>query len=69
MHRLRSGPTLSQTKLLDNYYVSATMENEKKEIDYVEKAYDVSPTRTDDHPEQDWTAEEERAVVYVSCTT
>jgi hypothetical protein len=40
------------------------MEDEKRSVDHVEKAYDVAPTDSDDHPEQDWTAEEEKAVVY-----
>lgn len=39
---------------------------EKNDIEHVEKAYDASPADSDGHPEQDWTPEEERAVVYVS---
>jgi hypothetical protein len=41
------------------------MDDEKRGVDHVEKAYDVSPIGSDGHPEQDWTAEEEKAVVYV----
>ena len=40
------------------------MQDEKYDVAHVEKAYDVTPTSDDDHhPEQDWTPEEERAVV------
>jgi hypothetical protein len=42
------------------------MEDDKRSVDHVEKAYDVAPTDNDSHPEQDWTAEEEKAVVYAS---
>jgi hypothetical protein len=42
-----------------------TMKDEKRDIEHVERAYDVSPVDNDHHPEQDWTAEEEKAVVYV----
>jgi hypothetical protein len=51
--------------LFNNYYVE-TIDNGKKDIDHIEKAHDVSPTDTDVHAEQDWTPEEEKAVVYVS---
>jgi hypothetical protein len=40
------------------------MEEEKKNVEHVEKAYDVSPTDTDAPPEQDWTPEEEKVIVY-----
>jgi hypothetical protein len=45
------------------------MDNKKNDIDHIEKACDVSPTGTDVHPEQDWTPEEEKAVVYVPCAS
>jgi hypothetical protein len=41
------------------------IEDDKQDIEHVEKAYDASPTDVDVHPEQDWTLEEESAVVYV----
>ncbi|KAL1605513.1 hypothetical protein SLS59_003315 [Nothophoma quercina] len=38
--------------------------DEKQDVDHVEKAYDSpSPIDRDIHPEQDWTQEEERAIV------
>lgn len=38
--------------------------DEKLNVDHVEKAYDSpSPQDRDVHPEQDWTLEEERAIV------
>jgi hypothetical protein len=40
------------------------MEEEKRDVEHVEKAYDVSPAETDTHAEQDWTPEEEKAIVY-----
>ncbi|KAJ4368432.1 hypothetical protein N0V83_006789 [Neocucurbitaria cava] len=40
------------------------MVKEKHDVDYVEKAYDVPiPPEGGEHPEQDWTPEEEKAVV------
>lgn len=40
------------------------MDNEKQSVEHVEKAAsDVTPREGDVHPEQDWTPEEERAVV------
>lgn len=39
------------------------MMNEKADADRVEMAYDVAPTDSGDQPEQDWTAEEEKAIV------
>lgn len=43
------------------------MVKEKQNVDFVEKAYEVpTPPEGGDHPEQDWTPEEEKAVVYVS---
>ena len=39
------------------------MEDEKHDIDHVEKAYVPGPSDADTHPEQDWTPEEEKAVV------
>jgi hypothetical protein len=42
------------------------MDEEKRSVDHVEKAYEVSPTDSDVHLEQNWTEEEEKAVVYVS---
>jgi len=41
------------------------MEDDKQDIEHFEKTYDGSPVNVDEHPEQDWTPEEERAVVYV----
>jgi hypothetical protein len=43
-----------------------TMTDKKADIDHVEKAYDAVPIDDDVTPEQDWTPEEEKAVVYVS---
>jgi hypothetical protein len=43
-----------------------TMSDEKKDIDHMEKAHDVSPPHTYVPPEEIWTLEEEKAVVYVS---
>jgi hypothetical protein len=40
------------------------MDEEKRDIDHVEKAYDGSRGDFDVHPEQDWTSEEEKAIVY-----
>lgn len=38
--------------------------DEKQDVDHVEKAYDSPPPIDRDiHPEQDWTQEEERAIV------
>jgi hypothetical protein len=37
--------------------------DEKTDTDHVEKAYNVTPPDSDEHPEQDWTAEEEREIV------
>jgi hypothetical protein len=38
--------------------------DEKNDVDHVEKAYDSTATHDrDSHPEQDWTHEEERAIV------
>lgn len=38
--------------------------DEKNDVDHVEKAYDSTAVRDwDIHPEQDWTQEEERAIV------
>jgi hypothetical protein len=42
------------------------MDDEKRDIDHVEKSYDVSSSDPDVHPEQDWTDDEEKAIVYVS---
>jgi hypothetical protein len=40
------------------------MQDEKADVDYVEKAYETqSPADNSDRPEQDWTEEEERAIV------
>lgn len=41
------------------------MEDDKQDIEHVEKAYEVPHTYVDVHLEQDWTPEEESAVVYV----
>jgi hypothetical protein len=40
------------------------MDDEKRSIEHVEKAYIASPVDSDSHPEQDWTPEEEKAIVY-----
>ena len=48
--------------------MSREIDTEKQEVDYAEKAYDdPAPAGNADHPEQDWTPEEEKAVVYVAC--
>ncbi|KAL6703512.1 hypothetical protein ACN47E_009610 [Coniothyrium glycines] len=39
------------------------MQDEKPDVDQIEKAYVVSPVDADEHPEQDWTPEEEKAIV------
>jgi hypothetical protein len=41
----------------------SNMMAEKVDVDHVEKAYDVAPSDSGEHPEQDWTAEEEREIV------
>ena len=40
-----------------------TLLDEKSDVDRVEKAYDAMPPNNDAIPEQDWTAEEESAIV------
>lgn len=38
--------------------------DEKNDVDHVEKAYESTEVQDrDNHPEQDWSAEEERAIV------
>lgn len=42
------------------------MDDEKNDADYIEKAYDAPVADDGRHPDQDWTPEEEKAIVYVA---
>jgi len=41
------------------------MADDKYDVGHIEKASTSSSSQGDAHPEQDWTLEEEKAVVYV----